>query len=196
MLIDLKSSDLDTKIYRIIPAEYLYDLFESQTNYLTKPSKWEDPFEDLLGRVSATSAVYAQCWTLKTHSDAMWRIYSNDKNSVRIRSTIRKLQSSMSIRFPERWFVGRVQYLPTKDLQDLVVNRLHRRRKKSMVRIAETFLIKRPAFKHEKEVRLVVFPKEVPSITPGLRYSIEPNSFIDQILLDPRYDRPRLLNSK
>lgn len=186
MLINLNSTDLDTKIYRIVPTDYLPDMFNSQKNYLVKPSKWGDPFEDLLGRVSSESAAFAQCWTLKTHSDAMWRIYSKDEHAVRIRSTIRKLLTSVLTKFPKRAFVGRVRYLPTKDLQEFVLTNLQNHRKKNLKRKAETYLIKRPAFKHEKEVRLVVFPKEVSPRKQCIRYSIESNTLIDQIMLDPR----------
>lgn len=42
------------------------------------------------------SDFYGQCWTLKSTSDAMWRIYSPKKDAVRVRTTIRKLAESLS----------------------------------------------------------------------------------------------------
>lgn len=38
---------------------------------------------------------YGQCWSLTKDSDAMWRIYSNHKDGVRIKTTVGKLISEL-----------------------------------------------------------------------------------------------------
>ena len=41
--------------------------------------------------------LYGQCWTKTRESDAMWRIYSPNKNGVRIMTTPRKLLTALLI---------------------------------------------------------------------------------------------------
>ena len=56
--------------------------------------------------------------------------------------------------------------------------------------LARTLLVKRPAFKHEREVRLIFTPHDFHNFTNDLlRYPVEHNSLIDQIMLDPRMDK-------
>jgi hypothetical protein len=91
---------------------------------LVSPSRWPDPFENLIAMTGITYTgevpfrqeffdksrrqVFAQCWTLAAESDAMWRIYSTvDKDAgsdtniaresegVRVRTTARKLFSAL-----------------------------------------------------------------------------------------------------
>ena len=125
--INIPDKDIDTYIYRIIPLERLYQLFESKNNALVSPRSWEDPFENLLlkSRVKINDKffsfaqdrdlVYGQCWSQHTASDAMWRIYSPKSNSVRIRTTIKRLYMSLyqnlhpSLSY-EKCYIGKVEY--------------------------------------------------------------------------------------
>lgn len=54
----------------------------------------------------------------------------------------------------------------------------------------ETFLWKRNAFEHEKEVRILYMVDTGSIKTTKLTedFPLEPNSFIDEILFDPRLD--------
>ena len=125
--LNLKDNQLDAYIYRVFPLERLYELFRNRQNVLVRPSKWEDPFENFIlnspARLTDGTVVsfgfnndfYGQCWTLLPSSDALWRIYSPDKTSVRVRTTVRKLLSSLQVTLAE-WaheltFVGKVRYL-------------------------------------------------------------------------------------
>lgn len=73
-----------------------------------------------IGYAGFRDQYFGQCWTLKSASDAMWRIYSHDKQGIRIRTTIRKLIQSLA-NHCEEWaevcaFIGKVQYLNEKKL--------------------------------------------------------------------------------
>jgi hypothetical protein len=104
--LNLKENEPDKHIYRIISLERLLELFATERNTLVKPEKWEDTFENFIlkskvrllsGEVikyNIHNRIYGQCWTSQTASDAMWRIYSPNKDGVRIRTTIRKLLKS------------------------------------------------------------------------------------------------------
>lgn len=119
---------------------------------LVRPSKWEDPFENFILRADS---VYGQCWTLQRSSDAMWRIYSPKVDAVRIRSTARRLLESLNqIRGSSghrEAFIGRVRYLNNQRLMSYA----KKIQRQGPAVLASTILVKCPAFKHEREVRLV-----------------------------------------
>ena len=52
---------------------------------------------------------------------------------------------------------------------------------------AKTLLVKRPAFKHEREVRLICRPHDEGNVDSDLfSYPVDPQELIDQIMIDPR----------
>ena len=88
------------KIYRIFTREHFFSLFEAGENVLVSPKKWEDPFENVVlnaevktinggsGEFLFHDNVYGQCWSGRAASDAMWQIYSKNKDAIRVRTTI------------------------------------------------------------------------------------------------------------
>ena len=96
-------------------------------------------------------------------SDAMWRIYSPQSDAVRIRSTIQRVAASLwqycGEWAPHEAFIGKVQYLPRKNLEKFAKGILRSGGGALSMRLfATTLLVKRPAFKHEREVRLIFTP--------------------------------------
>ncbi|UWR49793.1 hypothetical protein [Phaeobacter inhibens] len=88
----------------------------------------------------------------------------------------------------ETCFVGKVLYKKEGDLETYVKNGGELQLQSN--RFAESLLLKRRAFKHEREVRLVFFGKTELYDTKGLyRYGINPHSMITQIMADPNRDR-------
>lgn len=164
--LNLSDIDLDTPIYRIISFERLFELFEINKNGLVKPEEWDDPFENFilkakfkfddgsLVNIEFWNQYYAQCWTQHKASDAMWRIYSQTTKGVRIKTTIRKLASSLAITNNEwcnsRCFIGKVEYLSNARLMKFASSAL--KGLPTSQKFANTLLVKRPAFKHEKKL--------------------------------------------
>ena len=121
-----------TKIYRIFSQDRFFELFEEQSNSLVQPKKWDDPFENIFleSPVKAATgefrsfcfhdAVYGQCWTLESRSDAMWQIYSKNGDGIRVRTTVGKLLDSLQAAHgdeaEERCFIGRVRYEKDRQL--------------------------------------------------------------------------------
>ena len=208
--LNLNDSELDKPIYRIIPIKRLEQLFSCNSNVLVSPEKWDDPFENFilkskimfddgeLGEIGFRNDYYAQCWSLHSASDAMWRIYSPDSRSVRIRTTIRKLAESLSVNLKEwkntQCFIGKVDYLPNKKLLDFANTVLTGM--PTPPDFAKTFLVKRPAFEHEKEVRLIFFDKNNVVNADIYKYDVDPHLLIDQIMTDPRLTKNESLVSK
>lgn len=198
--LNLNDDELDQYIYRIISLERLNQLFNEKVNVLVSPELWDDPFENFIMKsnvrfddgtiadIEFSDDYYGQCWTLHKASDAMWRIYSNDKKSVRIRTTVRKLAESLSTTLG-KWknvqsYIGKVEYLPNKKLMAFANNVFTGLPQPTS--FAKTLLVKRPAFSHEKEVRLIYMDKDKKSDSKLFSYSINPNELIDQIMIDPR----------
>jgi len=196
----LPQSDRDRFIYRIVSLQRFEEMLEEKSNTLVKPSSWDDPFENFilksrvriqtgeLASIDFHDQYYAQCWTLQTTSDAMWRIYSPNSRSVRIRTTIRRLAESLSTHEGD-WahistFIGKVRYLKNDDLLEFAKGAF---REGSPRTFAGTLLVKRPAFRHEREIRLIFFQRnQAAKRAPLYSYALEPNRLIDQVMTDPR----------
>lgn len=200
--INLAKKDMAAYVYRVMPINRFYQLFSKKQNVLVRPSKWEDPFENFILNAPArrtdgtivsfgfNNAFYGQCWTKLTSSDALWRIYSPDKTSVRVRTTVRKLLTTLQVPHgelaSERAFIGKVLYLREKKLVEFG-NSVFRDGLRSRA-LAETLLVKRLAFRHEREVRLLYFSgSEAKPDT--YTYPVNPHDLIDQVMLDPRLSR-------
>lgn len=191
-----------TKIYRIFPRERFQQLFTEEMNALVLPSKWSDPFENAIlkakvvttdgkeiGRFSFHSDVYGQCWTTEKASDAMWQIYSKNKDAIRVRTTVGKLIKSLGDVHGE-WsastcFIGRVNYIREDELKDFGRN-VFKQADKSQA-IAKSLLAKRRAYMHEKEVRIIYIDRHKSKHPKGVyKYHFDPRGVIDQIMVDGR----------
>jgi hypothetical protein len=191
---------LDKRVYRYMKLEKFYKLFNERQNVLSHPSKWDDPFENFILNAKISNSgrnlrefhnhVYGQCWTVERRSDALWQIFCGRGEGVRIRTTLRKLGATFSrnLSHAERHhaFIGRVEYLSDKQLyqtaRSIFVNGVDQER------IARSLLIKRNAFRHEAEVRLVY--RMGSGETPEdclFRYPIDPHNLIDQVMIDHRF---------
>ena len=191
----------ETKVYRIVPFNRFVELFENKKNALVRPKLWEDPFENLalnspidvmgeMGTIPFKDDVYGQCWSLNTASDAMWRIYSQGTDGIRIRSKVGKLIDGLAAtdKLPElTCFIGKVNYLSDDELKTFAKNQFSGGFDSDGKKIAETLLIKRKAFKHEREVRLIY--SAVGGTLPEKNlhfYDFDPHQVIDQIMLHPQ----------
>ena len=206
-LIDIENPD--SPIYKIVKKEYLFEALTNQSFKLFRPVDWEDPFEDVfynsisinnhgerINHLYERDRLYGSCWTDLKESDAMWRIYSPEKNGVKIKTTVRKLISdlfdSISIEPEKKAYVGKVDYLTTeqiiKKLQDekWVHNVMYDPTNKAK---AETLLFKRTEFDHENEIRLIYYEAqrhEVGQYPESFAFKFQPNDLIEEIELDPR----------
>lgn len=197
-LINIHHSDIDKYIYRVMPVHRLFEVFESDQITLVQPSKWDDPFENLLlkGLINGVferypvskifrNDIYGQCWTLHRETDAMWRIYSQDKQGVKVRCTIRNLLESIlklnSDFEPKALFLGKVEYLPQKTLLSVLstIDGVYGED------AAKSLLYKRREFTHEAEVRLIS--------TRGngevQKFRIDPHEVFNEIVFDPRMNK-------
>lgn len=205
----IRIDNLDEEVYRIFPLHRIEEIFKSNKLVLVKPAIWDDPFENFLLRCTAVeedgtevgldsiaNSWYGLCWTLKPDSDAMWRIYSPNKDGIRVKTTIRKLVEA--IWEPDnslsslRYFIGKVSYQSREEIENFLktTSFWSIARGGQNTGFAETLLVKRNEFEHENEVRILTCSNDEKSdlrIDGGLyKIPIEPNKFIDEICIDPR----------
>lgn len=210
-LIFLTEEELDKPIYRIFSFARLEEIFAERKLTLVKPKLWDDPFENFIlnstgilpdGRefqIGFRDNYYGQCWSLTIESDAMWRIYSPEKDGVKVKTTIRKLFQVLFEageiyytvdRTPVSTcsFVGKVKYSKTTTLVSML-NDQRRMSDKLFDRSgwgqASTFFFKRLAFKHEKEVR-IIFNSQFDNAFDIYKINIDPFELFDNIVFDPR----------
>lgn len=206
----LKPDEIDKPIFKILSIEYLLEMFSTQKNTLLNPSKWEDPYENLFlnSKISILNGLYlksqlgksvfCQSWSLTKESDAMWRIYSQDRNSVKISTTPRKLFNSL---FEidndiQKVFVGKVKYIKSLDLQTLYAdNAKSWIFEEKGVGICKSLLYKRYPFKHENEVRLI-YNTFLNAEATILKYDFNPAELIENIVFDPRLEYSKFKNRK
>ena len=210
-LIFLTDEELDKNIYRVFSFERLKEIFDTKKVTLVKPKRWDDPFENFIlnstgilpdGRefqLGFRDSFYGQCWSLTKESDAMWRIYSPDKNGVKVKTTIRKLfnplfqvggehQKMNGNIYNLSSFVGKVKYQGMKKLMEMLNDKERMSNKifdQSGWGQASSFYFKRWAFRHENEIR-IMFNKHDEHSDDFFKYDVDPNDLIDEIVFDPR----------
>lgn len=195
------------KIYRIFHIDRLKEMIKNQMNTLVRPSLWDDPFENFflntdilynneyISLRNLRDSWYGQCWTTNKDTDAMWRIYSPNKFGARISTTVGELFDSIydtSDKFAQlKYFIGKVQYktqgeliefLKNYSFMDLAIGGQNDQ-------FAKTLCIKREAFSHENEVRLLISktPEEIEQDNSCLYHiSIDFDKLFTDICLDPR----------
>lgn len=208
-LVNLTQDDLNLTIYRTYNRARFETLLATNTDSLIRPSKWDDPFENfLLARSIVTAANgipvsleslandwYGQCWTITEESDAIWRIYSPKKNAIRVAARLGDLLdglASVAVHPSLQAFVGRVLYWTEADIQNHVSNLTFTKLALGGTNdgFAELLCIKREAFEHEREVRLL-FNDNHPSLANNgvLPYHFDCKTLLRGVTLDPRLSK-------
>jgi len=177
-------------LYRIMSFDRVVSILQDKKMFFARPSAWDDPHETVLDHENAQS-VFGQCWCMKSTSDAMWRIYSQDTLGVRLGTTrarlkavLRQASASKMIGFKTR----EVSYERPKDFRRKVAEAQQRfRDDPTLSNAAETLFLKREAFSHEEEYRVVINHREpVASEAKGVLVPVDPARLIRSILFDSR----------
>lgn len=210
--LNMTEKELDGPIYRIMKEEHVIRLFIERRNVLSQIHNWKDKFENFqmaMGGVlngerfefTFRNDFVGQCWTKHALSEAMWGIYANDasKRFLRIKSTPRKLLTALAKAHPmmpqDTCFLGKVLYKTEKGLRSFLDDA--GQKSMSTVGFAHALLLKRRAFQHENEVRVLYFGNAGDCDEEGLyRYEVNPGDMITQIMADPNRDRTNWANDK
>ena len=183
---------------RIIEAwEDPYELFFLKEDFWSKSNNCS------IGMDSPISGTFGQSWSLQDESDAMWRIYSTKASiapgipdiysGIRIQTSFQKILNALYYDddcMGDTW-LGNVEY----GTESQMIEFIKEETKVDSFSIWRdlmpyTMFIKRSEFSHEKEFRVI---KLLDSSTDSkyndikrIAIAIEPDSFIDSYMLDPR----------
>ena len=141
-------------IYRYISFESFVGMIQNQALTFVLPELWEDPKEcsyffemlnatdDMYNRIIPCILyfkTYAQCWTKLSESDAMWRIYSYNNRAIQIKVATQTIEQ-----------LSDVSIVPVEYSDHIEIDF-----DKPAKVFLRTLAIKRLAFQHEKEIRLI-----------------------------------------
>ncbi len=198
-----------TPLYRIMPLKRLMLMLANKCNTLISPSKWDDPYETIYSNsVIETengdvpldaSHWFGQCWSLCEESAIMWQAFKKqDEPYVKIKvyansltKGLKEQNNTLRIGVLDyiRYFTSTVgdfcniinHVIPMHQWLDNFVSR--------GARLEELYplyslLTKRDIFKHEEEVRLLLFDKSSSEEQESISYSFDPTT-IEEVVVDP-----------
>lgn len=194
-------------INKYIPLRYLLVLLREKRLILKPVTTWEDPYENFflkeqfvkegdMNKSYSTSVdnlikgLYGMSWTMQEETDSLWRIYSQDKLSVRISTTVEKLATTVCSE-DNKWdvWIDKVHYKTEVEINEWLDKCLVTATAQQFVnKMSESFFIKRKAFVAEKEFRIIAnYYDNGKRIRPSfICYKIDPNCFITDFIIDPR----------
>lgn len=201
-------NEMDNQVYRVFPFDALLEVLIENKLTLVKTKFWEDPYENYIfkcnwkmqdgTKIDPTGMIdqfFGQCWTETEDSDAMWRIYSADTKSVRVKTKVNKLFDVIfddhSYNSLTKSFIGRVKYDTKLNIQNYIsnFNNPHPVIKDTTLQIMiDAHLWKREEFVHEKEIRILHTCDSSSPLKqkPIVKFDIDPNDLFEEITLDPR----------
>ena len=196
-----KGGDDEKVLFRIVPFDTLLQMLNEGVNYLVKIKHWEDVYENFIlkeivnrgGKKTEDSTLenmfYGQCWSRRFTSDAMWRIYSPDKKSVRIKTKLGKLRK-MTTPNNGTLIVDQVRYYSQGVIEDDLRESRNLSINEVVPLIIQSLFTKRKSFIHEAEYRAIYVPNTLQEDikVSAKKFSITPLDFIDNIYFDPRAD--------
>lgn len=181
-------------------------------NFLLRQTQVIDSDGVSLDPSALANGWYVQCWSLQQNSDAMWRLYGaykslagqgglasiNPQNfvecSVQVKSTPRKLLKYLTETLShttDNLFCGYVQYIEEHEFHAKISGRKYNDflMAGGQKLLAEFMCLKRMAFAHEQEIRLIYQDITVDVAHPPSNFhefAFDPNTLFDEIVLDPR----------
>lgn len=195
-------------IYKFMPLQYTLAMAQNNLLTINRINSWPDVYENYMLKQSYTledgtpidvinqaDGIYGQCWTFLPESDAMWRIYSPKLDTIRIKTTVKKLYDALYLSDHNMadTYIGKVRYeIQTKI--DRNVQLLSPIDPSDFLKeVIKGAFVKRKEFEHEKEVRIVrmLDSEQMRHSGPLIQFPI-PAHFIDEFCIDPRADAAKV----
>lgn len=207
----------DEVLYRVLPLKYFFDIVKNKRLYFVDVALWEDTHECLgdNSKIKVDSdevadapkykgSIYGSCWTKDEENDAMWRIYSPNKDGIRIGvkgerivEILKNQYNKMHPAVAHENYDAMYPVVCTKDVRyhtekeiDGIRHSLHLEDIfKNNNYAIELLSLKRTYFAHEKETRCLVYcdNKDLTELDGKLLpLDFDASKDIDSITLDPR----------
>jgi len=199
----------NTPIYKIISLKWFKVMLKEKRNTLMRPSSWDDPHEmNYSNSVIATekgdvpldtSHWFGQCWSLCEESAIMWQAFKKTQEPyVKIKihafDLVAELKSKddglrISILDHVRYFKPNISDYEEALKDSMSMHQWPQNFLSKGVTFAELYplynlLAKRDVFKHEEEVRLLLFDKSSSESQESISYQFNPD-IIKEIVIDP-----------
>lgn len=180
----------DMKLYRYLSLSQFLEFMEKRKIYLTNINYWEDTWEAPAEKIKLIDndnirkkELIGQSWSMQDVSDALWRIYSKEKEGIMIQTTVKKFDLIKGIKIA---MLAPVIYY--ENLEE-ILNKF--KYPKNYNGIPGVGFLKRKAFEHEKEVRLITLndSEHVEGVfqdSGHFLFELNPIEFIEGIIIDPR----------
>lgn len=201
---DIKRTEVgeDKALFRIVPFDVLLQMFSEKVITLVNTYRWDDVYENFMlnyhffkdgKRVPVyrmEDRFYGQCWSSRMSSDALWRIYSPDKKSVRIKTRVGSLFDIIPDDSDNGVYLfGKVDYYSQTKIESDLKSLKYLTQDQLSNLLLQSFFVKRNNFSHESEYRLIFMSRDIHGETSGVhQLPIDPLSFIENIYFDPRAD--------
>ena len=196
-------------LYKIMALRWFREMVEKKCNTLLRPSTWDDPYEmNYSNSVIATqqgdiplTAQYwfGQSWSLCEESIIMWQAFKrSDEPYVKIKVESNNLIKGLKEENNElrifvldyiRYFMPTVDNYQEKVKEVISMHPWQDNFEKRGIGLEELYpvyslLTKRDIFKHEDEVRLLLFDKSSSDSQESTSYSFDPTT-ISEVIVDP-----------
>lgn len=195
----------ETPIYKFMALDYTLSMVKKRLLTIGRISSWPDVYENYMlkhkymtsdgrdvGVMHLANGIYGQCWTVLPESDALWRIYSQNKDSIRIKTTVEKLYDSLYLTDSNMadTYIGKVCYKKQVDIDGHIQQLGSLDGARFQDEMVYGAFVKRSEFEHEHEVRIIKI-LDSKNTNPSLKFLQYPISddFIDEFCIDPRVDK-------
>lgn len=206
----LNYSDLE-KIWRYMDFAKFVNLLDTESLFFCRADRFEDEWEGTFPKgtidkynlkeksipsddgnkyslcewqkVKEARSHLINCWHVNDYeSDAMWKLYSSNKQSIAVQSTIGRLKRCFKkTAETERIWIGEVEYVDFKIRKPN--NRFFNMGEPNTLK---TFFLKRKGFEHEKEIRAItntVYNKHKQE--KGILVDVDLNELVEMIVISP-----------
>ena len=115
------------------------------------------------------------------------------EEGVKVKTTPRKLLNALckALSEPERTFVGLVRYMSEDEIAHTIAQRIRAEGQGAYATpsaLADFYLMKRDAFSHENEVRLLLVRDRIEGEPAFVDMKIDPNELFEEAQFDPRLE--------
>ncbi|MDO1451095.1 hypothetical protein Q0590_32780 [Rhodocytophaga aerolata] len=194
------TKDDSKKIWRYMDFEWFADMLESETLYFRRTDLFSDIFEGSLPvktikkreahfhedsrRNTVTRETKKErvicCWHMNDQeSAAMWNLYIKGREGIVIQYTIERLKAALG-QSKETVWLGEVEYIDYEEAEITHTNGL------------TPYLHKRKSFKHEEELRAIIWNKSPENkilkldFSPGgYKLFISINTLVENVFVSP-----------
>lgn len=192
----------DLVMYKYIPLKYVLNMFDNKVIRFDNIRKWEDVYENFVDKENIQlqnstrsdiprSQYFGQSWTVQEESDAMWRIYSPTRQSVRVKTVYPLIfggcssWNSKNKDNPMWTTIDYVSYADEGEINKWLVSNSPMNYWAFYEMQTEGLFIKRLEFDHEKEVRVILRNDKIENLD-YIEIDFDPYKVFREIVIDPR----------